>query len=338
MLTIDGTHGEGGGQILRSSLALSLVTGTPFRIERIRGRRSRPGLLAQHLTAVRAAAEIGRAETVGAEKGSSVLTFRSGAVRPGRYRFDVGTAGSATLVLQAVLPALLVGEGSFELELAGGTHNPPAPPFPFLAEAFLPLLARMGARVEARLLRPGFYPAGGGEMRVRVEAVPRLEPLELGERGALRERRATAVVAHLPEHVAERELAEVARRLDWQPEELVVEHAPASRGPGNALFLRMTFEGVTEVVSAFGDRGKPAEHVGAEAVAEAERFLGADVPVGEHLADQLLVPLALAGGGWFRTIRPTLHTETNAWVIGRFLEAGIGMVEERDGVWRVTVG
>lgn len=337
MLEIDGTMGEGGGQILRTSLALSLITGEPFRIVRIRGGRRRPGLLAQHLTAVRAAAEIGSARVEGAAKGSSELVFRPGAVRPGSYRFDTGTAGSATLVLQAVLPALLTAGGAFELELVGGTHNPHAPPFPFLQETFLPFLRRMGARVEAELVRSGFYPAGGGELRVRVEGAGELRPVELLERGALRERRATAVVARLPRHVAERELAEVARRLGWTDEELAVEEAEESRGPGNALFLRLAFDEVTEVISAFGERGKPAERVAAEAVAEAEEYLAAGVPVGRHLADQLLLPLAIAGGGTFRTLPPTLHTETNAEVIGRFLGPCVNLAGESEARWRITV-
>lgn len=345
MLEIDGTLGEGGGQILRTSLALSLVTGEPFRIVRIRGGRRRPGLLAQHLTAVRAAAEIGSARVEGAAKGSSELVFRPGTVRPGRYRFDTGTAGSATLVFQAVLPALLSPRvpagGVFELELAGGTHNPHAPPFPFLEETFLPLLRRMGARVEAELLRPGFFPAGGGEIRVRLEGVGELRPLELLERGPLRERRATAVVSRLPRHVAERELAEVAQRLGWSSDELAVEEARGSRGPGNALLLRLAFDEVTEVVTAFGERGKPAERVAAEAAAEAQEYLAAGVPVGRHLADQLLLPLALAGegagGSVFHTLPPTLHTETNARVIERFLGPAVEMAEEREGRWRIGV-
>lgn len=338
MLEIDGTHGEGGGQILRSSLALSLLTGTAFRITEIRGRRSRPGLLAQHLTAVRAAAEIGEARVEGAEKGSTELTFEPGAVGPGSYRFDVGTAGSATLVLQTVLPALLVGDGSFDLEVSGGTHNPSAPPWPFLEHAFLPLLGRMGARVEAELVRPGFFPAGGGRSAVRVDGVDSLSPLHLDARGKLRSRRATAVVAHLPRAIARRELAVVGRELGFADDELVVEEADDSRGPGNALFLRFDFDHVTEVVAAFGGRGKPAEQVAAEAVAEGRSYLASDAPVGEHLADQLLLPLALAGGGSFVTVPPSLHTRTNAEVITWFLDRAIIFDDLGDGRWRVTVG
>src|SRR5688572_16449750 len=188
LITIDGSMGEGGGQVLRTSLALSLVTGKPFRIEKIRAGREKPGLLRQHLTAVNAAAAVGGAHVEGAALGSRELDFRPGPAKPGEYRFAVGTAGSATLVLQAVLPALLTARGASTLVLEGGTHNPFAPPFDFLDKAFLPLLRRMGARVEVALERPGFYPAGGGRFQVRVEPVERLERLDLPSRGDAKRR------------------------------------------------------------------------------------------------------------------------------------------------------
>src|SRR5437867_958993 len=164
MLLIDGSQGEGGGQILRTALGLSLVTGTPIRIEKIRAGRAKPGLLRQHLTAVNAATAIGAVDVEGATLGSQELTFRPGTVKPGEYRFAVGTAGSTGLVLQTVLPPLLTAPGPSTLTLEGGTHNPTAPPFDFLARAFLPLISRMGPSATARLERPGFYPAGGGQM------------------------------------------------------------------------------------------------------------------------------------------------------------------------------
>ena len=162
MITIDGSAGEGGGQILRSSLALSLVTGQPFRMERIRAKRQKPGLLRQHLTAVEAAKAVGCAEVSGETLGSQTLDFRPGPVTPGNYRFAVGTAGSATLVLQTVLPALLTASDPSTLTLEGGTHNPLAPSFDFLDRCFMPLIHRMGPSVELELKRPGFFPAGGG--------------------------------------------------------------------------------------------------------------------------------------------------------------------------------
>ena len=189
MITIDGSEGEGGGQILRTALALSLVTGQPFRIERIRARRQKPGLLRQHLTAVEAAKSVGCAEVSGAAINSQVLEFRPGPVTPGNYRFAVGTAGSATLVLQTVLPSLLTASGPSTLTVEGGTHNPFAPPFDFLARSFMPLIHQMGPRVELELRTPGFFPAGGGRFHARIVPVKRLSRLILAERGAIRGRR-----------------------------------------------------------------------------------------------------------------------------------------------------
>src|SRR6185436_4161528 len=202
MLTIDGSFGEGGGQILRTALSLSLVTGKPFRIDNIRARRKNPGLLRQHLTAVNAATEISHAEVTGAGIGSRELTFAPGSVESGDYAFAVGTAGSTTLVLQTVLPALLIANGKSQLILEGGTHNPFAPPFDFLAQAFLPLVNRMGPQVTAELERPGFYPAGGGRIRVTIEPAGELKRLDISSRGEVLARRAKAVVANLPISIA----------------------------------------------------------------------------------------------------------------------------------------
>jgi RNA 3'-terminal phosphate cyclase (ATP) len=319
MLTLDGAAGEGGGQILRTALGLSLVTGTPFLLENIRARRRRPGLARQHLAAVRAAARIGDASTEGAELGSRRLAFEPGAVAGGTFEFSTDGAGSTSLVLQAVLPALLCAPGPTRLTLRGGTHNPLAPPFEFLERAYLPLLRRMGAGVEARLLRHGFNPAGGGAVEFRVEPAPLLEPLELVARGRIVAREAIAMVARLPDHIARRELDVVAKRLGWTRKELHVRDISDSAGPGNALVLIVESDEACEVVTTFGEIGLPAETVARRAVRAMQRFLQADVPVGEHLADQLMVPLAMAGGGRYRTLPLTGHARTNAEVIGRFL-------------------
>jgi len=340
-LTLDGSFGEGGGQILRTALSLSVATGTPFRITRIRAGRSRPGLLHQHLTAVRAAAAIGGARVEGAELGSQELRFEPREVRPGEYTFEIGTAGSAGLVLQTVLPPLLTAAGPSRLELEGGTHNPSAPPFDFLARCFLPLLERMGPRLGAELLRPGFFPAGGGRMRIEIEPVVRLKPLELVERGPIVRRRARALVARLPRHIAERELREVRRELGWAESECEVEEISDSAGPGNTLVLEVTSEvgdsPLTEIITAFGRRGVPAERVAGEAVEELRRYLDPQVPVGLHLADQLLLPLALAGGGRFLTLPLSSHARTHVEVIRRFLPVAIRAVEEDEQRVRVEV-
>lgn len=319
MLRLDGSAGEGGGQILRTALALSLVTGKPFTIDRIRAGRERPGLQRQHLAAVQAAAEIGRADIRGAAVGSSVLTFKPGPVTPGSYRFAVGTAGSATLVLQTVLPPLLQAQAPTTLTLEGGTHNPWAPTYDFLERAFLPLVSRMGTRVVSKLERRGFYPAGGGRFTVSIEPGPRLERLDLLERGKGVARRGWAIVSALSVSIAHRELKVVESSLALDRNQLKAVEEPRPVGPGNALILELESENVTEIVSSIGEKRVSAETVADRACEEARRYLDAEVPVGEHLADQLLLPMALAGGGSFVTTPLTPHSTTNMDVIREFL-------------------
>ena len=338
MILIDGSEGEGGGQVLRTALALSMVTGQAFRIDQIRANRSKPGLLRQHLTAVQAAMEISGAEALGASLGSSRLDFSPGKVKPGAYRFAIGTAGSATLVLPTVLPPLLLAGSPSELTLEGGTHNPFAPPFDFLARAFLPLLQRMGAKVEARLERHGFYPAGGGKFTVRIEPAGKLQGFELLERGETKRRQARALVANLAPSIASRELAVVKEQLGWSGDELKQEEVKGSPGPGNAVLLEIESEYVTEVFSGFGERGRKAEGVAGAAIEQVRAYLAAGVPVGPHLADQLLIPLVLAGRGAFRTLECSGHLRTNVEVIQRFLPIRIEAAQEGKHAWLVRVG
>jgi RNA 3'-terminal phosphate cyclase (ATP) len=338
--TIDGSLGEGGGQILRTALGLSLLTGQPFRIEKIRAGRKTPGLLRQHLTAVKAAAKIGQAETVGAHIGSTQLSFTPGKIAHGEYQFAIGTAGSATLVLQTVLPALLISaeEGhETRLTIEGGTHNPFAPPFDFLARAFLPLLRRMGVEVEAGLERYGFYPAGGGKIEFLIRPARKLVPIELTERGDVVGRRATALLAHLPRAIAERELGAVHRKLSWPQKWLKVETTANSAGPGNVLTLEIESENVTEVFTGFGERNVASEAVADQAVLAARRYLASEAAVGECLADQLLLPMALSRGGAFTTVPPTRHTTTNIEIIRRFLDLEIVTERMTNRVWKVEV-
>jgi RNA 3'-terminal phosphate cyclase (ATP) len=341
MIIIDGSTGEGGGQVLRTSLGLSLVTGRPFRIENIRAGRPKPGLMRQHMTAVGAAAHISGGKVSGDTIGSRELTFEPGSVQAGEYEFAVGTAGSATLVLQTVLPALMVAAGPSRLTLKGGTHNPWSPPFDFLAKAFLPLLNRIGPTISAKLVRPGFYPAGGGEFTVEITpaADGRLRPLELMDRGEIVSRRARAIVAQLPELIAQRELKVIEKKLGWAGDSLAVEQANDSIGPGNIIMLEIASQHVTEVFTAFGERDVRAEAVAYKAVDEARAYLAAGVPVGPHLADQLLVPMALAGSGCFRTVAPTRHTTTNIEVIQKFMDVAISITrsEEDRYVWGIDV-
>ena len=337
LLTIDGAMGEGGGQILRSSLALSLSLGTAFRIIHVRATRKKPGLQPQHLAAVMAAAEISTADTSGATPGSGELTFAPHAIKPGDYRFATGTAGSATLVLQTILPALMSADGPSHLELAGGTHNPLAPTFDFLEQAFLPLINRMGPRVTARLLQPGFYPAGGGIIHVDIEPAPQLKPLQLSERGAVVGKSASALVSHLPLQIAHRELQVIGAELRLGADDLQAREITSARGPGNVVTVIIRSRNITEVFTGFGMKGVRAETVASRLVEGVRRYLAAEVPVGELLADQLLLPLALAGGGSYVTLRPSLHTTTNIAVLQKFMALQIDCTELGPDRWSIEL-
>jgi len=338
VIVIDGALGEGGGQILRTSLALSLVTGKPFRIENIRAKREKPGLLRQHLTAVNAATEIGDAATENATLGATTLTFVPRALRFGDYHFAIGTAGSTTLVLQTILLPLILAGNPSSIEIEGGTHNPTAPPFEFLDAAFLPLLRRMGADVDLELVRPGFYPAGGGKIRVRVTPVSRLRALHIEQRGEIVSRTIRAVVANLPYTIAQREVQTAAEELGWGEECRQAHTVTGSAGPGNTVSVTIASENVTDVFTAFGARGVRAEQVAHDAAKQAKRYINSTAAVGEHLADQLLLPLALSDGGSFTTTPLSSHARTNLDVIRRFLDVRAEVSEISRGVTLVRIG
>lgn len=334
MLILDGSTGEGGGQVLRSALALSLVTGTPFRLDRVRAGRAKPGLLRQHLACVRAAAAFGQAEVEGDALGSATLTFRPTTLRGGEVEVAVGSAGSAMLVIQAVLPALLRAPGPSRLRVEGGTHNPAAPPAPFLERVFLPLLERMGARVRLEVERPGFFPAGGGAVVVEVSPSA-LSPLELDDREGEVAWTATALLSGLPEKVGRRELGVLGLHLPVPRSEARVVQVERPVGPGNALWAEATWSGGRALFTGFGEKRRTSQQVAEGVAAEALAWAAAGVPVCAHLADQLLIPMALAQGGAFTTLAPTLHTTTNAWVIEQFLPVKFGFEPVREGVVRV---
>lgn len=328
-LHIDGRQGEGGGQILRSSLSLSAATGRPIVLEHIRAGRKKPGLMRQHLTCVRAAAAVCGAEVEGAQLRSTAIRFTPGAVQAGDYRFAVGSAGSCLLVLQTVLPPLLRANGESTLTLEGGTHNPMAPPFDALEHGFVPQLRRLGAEVSLELVRPGFFPAGGGEVRVRVAPLAGAAPLELLERGPLVERRGVVQIAQLSEEIAQRQTRLLATSLPQLGERVEVRRFDNSRGPGNAVSVHLEHRHVTEVATAFGMRDLPSKRVVARLVKHVRRYLAREAPVGEFLADQLMLPLALTAGGVYRTLTPSLHATTNAAVINAFLGEDTVELEER---------
>jgi RNA 3'-terminal phosphate cyclase (ATP) len=325
VIELDGSTGEGGGQILRTALALSMCTGQTIAIQRIRAKRPKPGLMRQHLTCVQAAASVCAAKVEGAELGSQSLVFEPGDVRAGDYAFNVGTAGSCTLVLQTVLPALMLGSGPSRVSLTGGTHNPMAPPFHFLERSFAPLLRRLGVGIELELRRLGFYPAGGGQVSATIQpALKGLRPFDVAGRGALLEAYAECLVPALPRAVAVRELAALQRALGWTDEQLRTPTARQNEGPGNALMATLIYEHVSEVATAFGEKGVSAEQVAHAVAREVRKFQASDGALGPHLADQWMLPLALAiaaegGTASFTCSDMTEHATTNMGVIERFL-------------------
>ncbi|MGE3147051.1 MAG: RNA 3'-terminal phosphate cyclase [Pseudorhodoplanes sp.] len=337
MITIDGSEGEGGGQVLRNACALSLITGQAFRIHNIRGGRKKPGLMRQHVTALEAACQVGSAECEGLAVGASEIAFTPGAVRAGEYQFAVGTAGSTGLVLQTVLMPLLGADGPSRLVIEGGTHNLAAPPFDFIERSFLPIINRMGPRVEARLIRHGFFPRGGGRIEVDITPAP-LAPIDAIDRGAPAHVSATALITGLPFEIAERELG-TARKLlpDWPEDAFAARQLPEQLGPGNALLLEAGFENVTEIVTGFGKLGVSAESLAKTAAQRMAGYLASPAFAGPYLADQLLLPMALAGGGSFTTVKPSQHALTAASVIEMFTGRRVAFTHQENGAHLVRV-
>ncbi|QGZ43107.1 RNA 3'-terminal phosphate cyclase (ATP) [Pseudoduganella flava] len=319
MIALDGSTGEGGGQILRSALTLSMITGQPFHIRNIRANRQKPGLMRQHLMAVRAAAAVCDAEISHADVGSTELAFTPRCIKGGVYEFTIGTAGSSTLVLQTLMPALLYADVPSVVKVSGGTHNPKAPPAHFIEHAYVRMLEAMGAQIDFELKRFGFYPNGGGEVCAAIWPCPQLRPLHLMAPGALRSARAESYVAALPLSIAQRELECVRKELRWRDDQVAAHPLANDEGPGNTVLIMLESEHVTEVFSAVGERRRRAEDVAGDAVLEAQRYLASGAAVGEHLGDQLMLPLAIAGGGSYTLDHVSQHAITNAEVIAQFL-------------------
>jgi RNA 3'-terminal phosphate cyclase (ATP) len=356
LIEIDGSYGEGGGQILRTALALSVLTGKPARIANIRARRKNPGLAPQHLTGVLAAAAVGGAEVRGAQIGSTEITFtpRPGAVERGSYEFDVaeaargGSAGSVTLILQTILLPLAFSGRHIEIKVKGGTHVAWSPPFDYFSDVFLAVLSRMGLDAGCSLDAWGFYPVGGGEATVRIGAVRgsggpsaarTFEALRLTERGTLIEVSGRAVVSNLPKEIADRMARRAAdvlgeKNFDADIRPLRV----GGRSTGAGLFFTARYEHALAGFSALGKKGLPAERVALEACRELFAFNKTGAAVDRRLADQLVLPMALARGRSEMTVESvTPHLLTNVHVIRRFVEAAIEVEGAEGEPGRVVV-
>jgi len=330
LLQLDGS--SGGGQMMRTALSLSVITGQGFVMQHIRGKRPRPGLMRQHLTCVLAAAEVCGASVEGAEIGSTEITFRPGSIQAGSYHFSIGTAGSTALLFQTLLPILWSADGPSELRLEGGTHNPMAPPYEFLAEVFLPALGHAGVSCELALGNAGFIPVGGGELNACIAPCPALIPLHFTERQSYQEPTIRVIHRNLSQGILDRTI-KGAREI-FPDAEAIIETAAAGPSTGLCALVSVTGSGLPELSSTCGDRGVPAEQVGRRAAKPLQDFLGAAAPVGRHLADQLLIAMALTGEGAFLTMHPDEHVSTNIDVIERFLPVTFDIRDgERGNKW-----
>ncbi|MCL4476177.1 MAG: RNA 3'-terminal phosphate cyclase [Nitrospirae bacterium] len=326
MIEIDGSFGEGGGQILRTALSLSCMFRKPFRIINIRKGRKKPGLMPQHLTGVRAAQLLSHAEVTGDHIGSVELTFTPGEVKGGSFFFDIGTAGSTMLVLQTLIPALILVGGRTEIILKGGTHVPFSPSFHYVNEVFVPFLERLGIRILLSIESYGFYPKGGGKIRAEIFPARRIRPLTILERGRIVALKGCSGVANLPLSIAERQWKGSLEKVHSEikdlrcPESLDLLDAPAI-GQGTFIFLKAQSEHSLAGFTSLGERGKKAELVGEEAASEFVQYYYTDAALDPHLPDQLVLYLSLSDGeSEFTTSRITQHLLTNLWVIGLFHE------------------
>ncbi|HIJ52644.1 MAG TPA: RNA 3'-terminal phosphate cyclase [Planctomycetes bacterium] len=333
---IDGSMGEGGGQILRTSLTLSCITGRSLHIENIRAARRNPGLAKQHLSCVRAASKICTGHSQGATKGSKVLDFEPGPARSGDYHFDIGSAGSASLVIQTILPALFLADKPSTVTVTGGTHNPMAPPFDFLNETFLAAIATAGFHGNCKLIKHGFFPAGGGKISFNIQPW-RNQPdkiIDLCQPNSDFQIHARVYTAKLPPRVAQRQ-----RTLLLQSKLNIrnVEHVEVedSNGPGNCVMIRLCGSERTTVFTAFGMRGKPSEEVIRELVGLVEDFLTSNAAVDRFLADQLLIYMAITEAGSFTTNELSSHLQTNMEVIKKFLPVNFSM-EHQKHAYRIS--
>lgn len=317
---IDGSLGEGGGQILRTALSLSCITGRSLRLFNIRQGRKRPGLMPQHVTCVNAAAAISNARVSGNEKGSSELSFVPERVKPGDYAFDIQTAGSCCLVFQTILPPLVLSSKQSDITIKGGTHVPFSPTYDYISDVFLPMLGRLGIKTEASIVRHGYYPKGGGEVSFRIYPVKKIRGMRLTSRGALRSVRGHSGVSNLPLSIAERQKMAAVQAMPLPGVAMQVMEAP-SYGQGTFVFLKGEYENTIAGFTSLGERGKPAETVGREAAELLIAFNDSLACLEPHLADQLVLYLSLAReDSCFTTSRITQHLITNLRVIEKFLD------------------
>lgn len=335
-IQIDGSQGEGGGQILRTALALSMITGQAFELINIRAGRKKPGLMRQHLVCVQASQHISQAYVEGAELHSQRLYFAPQQVQSGKYKFQIGSAGSTTLVLQTLLPALLLQDQASEITISGGTHNPLAPTADFIEHCFLPALEKLGIEVEFKLNKAGFFPIGAGEIQIKIQPWQHRNKLSLLDRGALQTTGAFAAVLNLSEEVqiAQRELATLNKRLTLNSQQHF--HLKGI-SQGNTVYVKVEHQHHTQLFTALGEMRKSAEQIANNLAEEVKYYLNSKAAIDEYLADQLLLPLALGQGGRFTAQCISEHTRTQAAMIEKFIDCNIKFIELGQTQFQVNV-
>lgn len=336
-ITIDGRMGEGGGQVLRGALALSMALGRPFRLNNIRANRPKPGLKRQHLTCVLAAAEICGAEVDGAAMKSTELVFKPGSVRAGNYRFSIGSGGSVTLVLQAILPPLILAGGPSTLEIIGGTHVPLAPIYEYFERTLSPMLTKMGPGLKSGMLQPGFMDVGGGVVKVEVTPARKLNFLDQTLVGELKSLTGRIISYNLPETIGQREGAILSQKLRDLTDLRIENLEDRDCGSGNFVLLELTRSSGTTIASGIARLGLPAENVARAAVGRMLSFLSSRAAADVCLADQLIVPMALAGGGRVLTEKPSSHLKTIMDLASMFSEKNIRAEQVDSKSWLIEV-
>jgi RNA 3'-phosphate cyclase len=339
MIEIDGSHGEGGGQLLRMSIALSAVTGKPVRISNIRSKRPKPGLAAQHMTAVESIMKICRGKASGLAKGSTTLEFNPSDISGNDIALDVGTAGSIALVLQASLPPSLSASDPVNLRITGGTDVKWSPPFDYFKQVFIPSIRRMGANVELKLIKRGYYPRGGGEVVAHMKPLKSLKPLTELTRGHFKGIHGISHVSNLPVSIAQR-ISSTAQDILERYEKVDIEALSVSpskaTGKGGALVLWAEFENTILGASCLAEKGVTAEKVALSACEELKRELNTDATMDIHCSDQILPYMAMANGeSQFLVREISNHASTNMWLIEKFLDVECS-VEKENNLLKVT--
>ena len=341
LIKIDGSQGEGGGQVLRTALTLSILTQQNIELYNIRAGRNKTGLLRQHLTCVLAAQEICGASIEGVELGSTHIRFSPGKIKAGNFNFAIGSAGSTVLVCQTILPVLALAPNCSTVTFEGGTHNGMSPSLCFLEQSFLPILKRMGVDCQIKTATLGFYPAGGGKWQISVQPTTKLKPIKLTTAGAQFAKQTnncslTALVSSLPSSIGQREINTAKKVLNWHDAPSLVQNV-ITPGPGNSFQLGIDSETHRSVFEVRGEKGLSAQNVAKRAAGRVNVFIQSQAAVEEYLADQLLLPIALAGSGSFTTTKPSLHTITNINVIKHILGKEIQLKQLTQCLWHVSL-